>query len=431
MKFRVPAVVFLCGWFGTVAPASSLNWQPTGAPNNRWSSPACSADGTKVVAVVGNQLLASTNSGFDWFTNGAPGTNWTCVASSADGVKLVASAALIYSPVRGGAHGGPIYTSTDSGATWSLTSAPSNQWSCVASSADGCKLVACAAYNSSNTYSNTVWGSIYVSTNSGSDWTVTSAPTNIWNCVASSADGTRLVAACGGIFPANAGGIFISTDSGATWTSNSISADFPAGDSPDWICVASSADGATLMGMRGLRFYNASNVPRVYASTNFGDTWTSKDLPTGSSGFVAVSADGSRLLASKDYFYISTNGGATWMQNNIQGQQFGWGSACVASSADGNKLFLAVGADGFGQPGTIYTSYTPPRPQLYLTPSENNLTLSWLIPSTNFVVQQTPDLSAGNWVTLTGAPQFNPTNLQNQISLSTSNSSGFFRLTTQ
>lgn len=427
MKFRLPAAVFFCGWFATIDPASAQTWQATGAPNNRWVSPVCSADGTKLVAVVGKYLLASTNSGFIWFTNGAPATNWTCVASSADGVKLVASAALIYNPTRGGAHGGPIYTSTDSGATWSPTSAPGNQWSGVASSTYGSKLVACAAYN----YSNTAWGSIYVSTNSGVDWTVTSAPTNIWNCVASSADGTRLVAGCGGFFPANAGGIFTSTDSGTTWTSNSISADFPVGDPPNWTSVASSANGATLLGMRTLSYYNSSNVPRVFTSTNFGDTWTSKDLPTGGSGFVALSADGSRLLASKGHIYISTNAGVTWMQNTIPGQQYGWGYGCVASSADGNKLFLALGADDFGQPNSIYTYYSPPRPQLYLMPSENNLTLSWMVPSTNFVVQQRLDLSTGNWVTLTDAPRCNPTNLHNQINFSPSNSSGFFRLMTQ
>ena len=43
----------MCGWSSTVEPAFALNWQPTGAPNNRWSSPACSSDGTKLVAVVG------------------------------------------------------------------------------------------------------------------------------------------------------------------------------------------------------------------------------------------------------------------------------------------------------------------------------------------------------------------------------------------
>jgi hypothetical protein len=64
-----------------------------------------------------------------------PGANqWSAVASSADGTKLIAV-------------GGPlcrcIYTSTDSGATWTQqTGAGQRYWGAVASSSDGTKLVA-------------------------------------------------------------------------------------------------------------------------------------------------------------------------------------------------------------------------------------------------------------------------------------------------
>ncbi|MEJ0088199.1 MAG: sialidase family protein [Limisphaerales bacterium] len=424
MKPLLPAALAFCGWLATVHPASAQSWQSTGAPNNPWLSPACSADGTKLVAKVGNYLLSSTNTGATWFTSGAPFNPWTCVAMSADGVKLVASAARIFNPAGGNANGGPIYTSTDSGATWSQANVPSNQWASVASSADGVKLVAVAAYN----YSNTAYGSIYVSTNSGADWTVTSAPTNNWKCVASSADGTRLIAGCGDYFRASSSGIFISTDSGASWTSNSVSTNFSAGFLPVWTSVASSADGSCLMGMRVFGSYNGANRPLVYTSTNYGVTWISKELPTVGSGFVAMSADGGVLMASKGRLYISTDAGVTWLQQNIPGLLYGWGSGCVASSADGNKLYLVLGADDFSQPNSIFTSYTAPKPQLKLKSSSTNLALCWMISATNFIVQQNPDLSATNWVTLTNAPTFNPATLQNQINLSPSNGSGFFRL---
>jgi hypothetical protein len=61
----------------------------------------------------------------------APDTNWISVASSADGTKLVAAVG-----------GGQIYTSVDSGATWTAADAPSTNWQSVASSADGSKMVA-------------------------------------------------------------------------------------------------------------------------------------------------------------------------------------------------------------------------------------------------------------------------------------------------
>ncbi len=62
-------------------------------------SVASSADGTKLVAVVQNgQIYTSTDSGFTWTPRDSD-RNWKSVASSSDGTKLVA-----------GVDGGPIYT---------------------------------------------------------------------------------------------------------------------------------------------------------------------------------------------------------------------------------------------------------------------------------------------------------------------------------
>ena len=99
-------------------------------------------------------------------------------------------------------NGGQIYTSTDSGVNWTVqTNAPSANWKSVASSSDGSKLV--AVING---------GRIYTSTDSGVNWTVqTNAPSAYWYSVASSSDGVKLVAV---IYP---GQIYTSTDSGVTW----------------------------------------------------------------------------------------------------------------------------------------------------------------------------------------------------------------------
>jgi hypothetical protein len=64
-------------------------------------------------------------------------------------------------------------------------------------------------------------------------------------------------------------------------------------------------------------------------------------------------------------------------------------------------------------------------------PVSNKTMLSWIVPSTNFVLQQNVDLGTTNWVTLTNVPVLNPTNLQEEVSFSPSNSAGFFRLGTQ
>src|SRR6266705_1405471 len=70
--------------------------------------------------------------------------------------------------------------------TWTPTTAPASLWASVASSADGTKLVAVA----SGYYVHNLSGPIYPSFNSGATWTQTSAPLGPWKGVSSSADGT-------------------------------------------------------------------------------------------------------------------------------------------------------------------------------------------------------------------------------------------------
>ena len=115
--------------------------------------------------------------------------------------------------------------------------------------------------------------------------------------------------------------------------------------------------------------------------------------------------------------------GQTWTQTSAPTDH--WWS--IASSADGDKLAAVVtGANG----GNIWTSQVTPSPQLNLAPSTTNLTLAWTIPSTNFVLEQNADLTAGNWSTVTDPPVLNLTNLQNQVALPLPASNAFFRLRT-
>src|SRR5271166_1426722 len=125
----------------------------------------------------------------NWTLTSAPITNWSCVASSADGTKLVAAVT-----------NGFIYTSTNSGLTWAQTSAPNNYWTSLASSADGTKLFG-AGYLFYNL-------PIYYSSNSGASWEPT-GPGGVYS-VASSADGSKVAAAWGDL-------VGVSTNSGATW----------------------------------------------------------------------------------------------------------------------------------------------------------------------------------------------------------------------
>jgi hypothetical protein len=242
--------------------------------------------------VQGGQIYTSTDSGATW-TARESNRNWFAIASSADGTRLVAAV-----------QNGQIYTSTDSGATW--TARDSNRfWYSVASSADGTSLVA-VAYG----------GLIYFSTDSGSTWTGRGLSRD-WNSVASSADGTLLV-----VSVAN-GQIYTSTDSGATWTARE--------SNRNWSSIASSADGTRLVA--------AVQNGQIYTSTDSGATWTVRESNR-NWVFVASSADGTRLAAvvASGQIYVSSDLGATWIAHESNRS---WQS--IASSADGARLAAVVG----------------------------------------------------------------------------------------
>ena len=406
MKILLPVAIILCGLSAAVDSAFAQTWiQQTNAPitNLLWQSVASSADGSQIVAVgqtpsypYKGPIYTSFDSGITWTSNSLSPQPWIAIASSADGTKLVTLA-----------RGGVTYASTNSGTSWT-NSLPGANWYSVASSADGTKLVAAAGT-----------GSLYTSTNSGNSWSAASGTSGmIWRSVASSADGTKLVAV-NQRSGSPGGSIYTSTDSGNSWVSN---------NAPNliWVSAASSADGNILAAASG--GFNLGIGP-ICVSTNSGATWATNNSPIQPWGSVASSADGRKLIAAvskpsgnisfSNLIFTSTDFGVTWTSNNVPAET--WSS--VASSADGNNT------GGCNYDGGIWTFQTTPSPQLNLATSSTNLALSWLIPSTNFVVQQSPDLIS--WSSVTDAPALNLTNLNNELSLSPTNSSGFFRLMSQ
>jgi hypothetical protein len=185
-------------------------------------------------------------------------------------------------------------------------------WESIASSSDGTKLVA-GVYG----------GQIYTSTDSGASWTARDS-SRIWYSVASSADGTKLVAGVYG------GQIYTSTDSGVTWTARD--------SNRYWYSVASSSDGTKLVAV--------VNGGQIYTSTDSGASWTARDSNRGWYS-VASSADGTKLVAGVvgGQIYTSTDSGASWTARDSNRN---WYS--VASSSDGTKLVAGVNG------GQIYTS---------------------------------------------------------------------------
>ena len=374
--------MILCGLSVAVNSVSGQTWMQTSAPTKQWTSIASSADGTKLIAVASSDHICytSTNSGATWNTNSLQSYN--SVASSADGNYLAAA-------------GDVIFTSTNAGITWARSSngLPALVWYGIDSSADGSRLIAVSI------------SSVFTSTNFGASWTSNTVSSYGFKVCASSADGTTLIA--GGV----SGPMNISTNSGMTWTQKLYSG--------GWCSFATSSDGSKLAGIS----LGPPNGSGIFLSTNFGNSWLSNSVIPVTFQYVASSADGVKLVlvGTGRSIYTSTNAGIAWVSNNIPNEQ--WSS--VASSADGNEFIATI------QGGGIWIYRTTSAPSLNVTLSPTNLALSWLIPSTNFVLQQKLDLTTTNWVTLTNAPTFNLTNLNNKFTISPSNSSGFFRLISQ
>jgi hypothetical protein len=416
MKILLSTAIFFCGLFSTINSVFGQTWTPTGAQTNSWGAITASADGRTFAALVVEQwnvVWVSTNAGVTWTSNNIPGVSPVgrveTVAISAYGDKMAAVAL----------YAGEIYTSTNYGATWASNSVPAGPWFRIASSADGTRLVALGGGLIGS-------GPIYVSADSGMTWTPANAPVTNWVSVASSANGSNWVAAVETQSPAS-GSIYTSTDCGLDWTLMTNAPDL------QYLSIASSADGtkfiAAAAGVSGQGGF-------IYTSTHSGAIWFSNAVPNDDWISVASSADGCTLATVSiltenggytGHIYTSTNSGMTWISNSVANQS--WDG--IASSADGGTL-VAAGTTSWGSSsGGTYILQTVPAPELNISPANSNLALSWLIPSTNFVLQQNVDLTTTDWVTLTNTPTLNFANLQNQVMLSPSNSSGFFRLVTQ
>lgn len=250
--------------------------------------------------------------------NGAemPGSVWTAretnvsraysaVASSLDGRTLVAAT----SP-------GTLYVSSNYGTNWTPRSTDTNRyWAELAISADG-SVMAGTVYN----------GPIYVSSDYGTNWASTASGSAAWVGLAISADGNQLAAV------AQNGSLYTSTNRGVSFTA------CPGAGTRNWSSVAMSADGTDLVA--------SVNPGQIYTSPDSGATWRTNAFSANWSA-VASSSDGNALVAAVNggLLYTSTDAGTTWIARATNNN---WNS--VVSSTDGKRLAATVAN------GPIYTS---------------------------------------------------------------------------
>jgi hypothetical protein len=381
MKIKYLEAILAAALLVMAVSGFSYTWTPMGA-GSFFGGLYMSANG-RILCVcpsTGGQLRISRDRGQTWFiaTNAPPGgsVSGNEVALSADGSRIVAC--LSTNP----ANQSLVYLSNDVGTNWAKLTLPgiSGGSYCVASSGSGSNLLA-GAYG----------GPLYFSTNSGANWSTTSAPHTNWWSLASSASGERAIAAVYG------GQIYLSTNFGASWMPTNLPAQ-------NWRSVCISADGQSV----------GATGTNSYISRNAGAIWITNGI---SGNSINCSADGTSWVIGGTQLFISSDGGSTWSTN------FPATGFFSAMSADGCEIAVK------GQTNTV--GFLTPSPKLNVQSSSSNLRLSWLLPSTNFVLQQTADLSNPIWTPVSTSPTLNFTSLNQEVTVPANGSNMFYRLSAQ
>ncbi len=335
-----------------------------------WKSVAVSSDGQHIIAVDqptffpvlgGGDIWISADGGTSWTDESAlpansstSGLNWTSVASSADGQKLIAVS-----------QGNGVWSSLDGGATWTdvanFTMSGGN-WESVAMSADG-------KYMTAMPFNGDVWASSdYGVTWVNDTWIPGNGATHQnWTSVASSADGQKII---GGV---NGGSLWISKDDGNTWTDISTLPGNSGLGNIDWYSIASSANGENLVAV--------VNGGDIYTSNDGGTTWIDESSLPANSGTsfkfwysVSSSADGKNLAAVEGGgdIWTSSDSGATWTDVTSSGPLRNLQWSAIASNITGGQLTAVVG--DFGSGGDIYAGINTNIPQVITASVANPVT---------------------------------------------------------
>jgi len=279
--------------YGSTWSSQTIKYSLDSNANAYFTCVASSADGTKLFATGSNSsssistcIYVSANSGSTWSERREPGTNYLPgttfpaknfylgIACNSDGTKVVCASQPGY-----------IFTSTDSGTTWTQRTFTQQQWGPVTSDSTGTYLAAGIRNGPDN---------IYTSNDSGANWvrqTDTSSPSKSWRSVVYSSDASTLVACTLGNY------IFKSTDKGVTWTQ------LTNAGTNTWGGLACSSNGSTIIAI--------NSTTSLFTSTDSGSTWSTQTI-SGPTALSCVTGDSNATkLAvtnnSSSNSYIYTN----------------------------------------------------------------------------------------------------------------------------
>lgn len=240
---------------------------------------------------------------------------------------------------------GPIYN-------WSTVSALGTKyWTTLATSKDGSTMLAGGFGSSTDDQSY-----LYLSTDGGTTWIQTANNEHSsWNRAAISEDGSTLVAVEYSSSNYGPGNVYISHDHGSTWTiANALPPSY-------WVAVAVSKDGSAISVAQQFGATDGNGL--VYTSTDGGATWLAASC-TARWNDIAMSADGSIIMAAPSYdpsynpgyLYLSTDGGVSWSQVSVGNRGYAyWGG--VSMTDDGHTIVAVENREGSYASGDVYISH--------------------------------------------------------------------------
>lgn len=318
------------GIIATSAPAAPVHvksWRVvanssipgTGSTTSRsWYSVDMSNDGQTIIAgVYGTYMYRSIDGGntFSEINSYGTGLTWN-VACSADGTKMVASTVN----ASGSTYLGPLYISTNSGATWStISSAGSKYWNGVSISDNGSVILG-VVYK----------GYPFISTDSGATW-VQRGNYGYYHGGDCSSDCSKMLVIPSGSY------VTVSTNTGLNWSQKT------ALSTKTWYIKSVSSDGSKMV--TGSTSHPSYPVTVLYISTDYGANWTSRAPVAGGEWIAgAYSKDGSLVVVASynGYLYSSTDDGVTWTEQTSAGARK-WRSLAVNN--DGKIVAVVENGD--------------------------------------------------------------------------------------
>lgn len=293
-------------------------------------------------------------------------------------------------------YNGGIYVSSNFGSSWSLSSAPIQYWVTITSSDSGQYLAAATSG----------YDGLYLSSNFGSTWTANDELYYPISSIASSSSGQYLVAGTTDYYY-----VYVSSDYGSIWSEYDFGRKCTT--------VACSGTGQYIVGSCYYTsgFYSTGDEYYLYVSSDYGVIWSEVEyLGTYSySGKFAASYTGQYMYlvmpSSDPIIYSSSNYGQSWTSSYL-GVEFNYEVVDIASSSSGQYLALSLeyGAIYLSSDfGSTWSQSTAPSANWYSIASSSNGTFLAAVVDGGYIYISQPNPTSAPTVIPTAEPTAAPT----------------------